>query len=174
MGRDGELLVTYREKDEEAKSLGGLFQLSSQYLSLDYVEEFIFSDDSFYASDPYFGDDTTGAVFHVPNLAKQDTTTIVPEHGDVDSFGAFGTSIAVAGDILAVGAPNDNDSVGSAFIYRRQADNLTSWNQEAKLVPPTSNDSSAQNFGGSVLVRDNTVIVSADHHGSDNAGAVFF
>ena len=51
VGRDGELLVTYRDKDEEAKSLGGLFQLSSQYLSLDYVEEFIFSDDSFYASD---------------------------------------------------------------------------------------------------------------------------
>ena len=173
MGRDGELLVTYRDKDEEAKSLGGLFQLSSQYLSLDYVEEFIFSDDSFYASDPYFGDDKTGAVWHVPNLAAQDTNTVVPEHGDVDSFGAFGTSIAVVGDILAVGAPNDNDSVGSAFIYRRQADNNTFF-KEAKLVPPPSNDSSAQSFGGSVLVRDNTVIVSADHHGSDNAGAVFF
>ena len=100
-----------------------------------------------------------------------ETIRLAPAHGDVDSDAGFGTAIDVDGDVLAVGAPNDNDSAGSAFIYRQTA-GTTTWSEEAKLVPE---DSSVQSFGNSVLVKDdNLVIVAADHHGSDSEGAVFF
>jgi len=168
VSRDEDLLVIYRDIDGETNSLDGPIQLTN--LSVDYAEELVFSKDLFFASTPYYGDDTTGAVFVTSNSTN--TTLIIPEHGDVDSFGGFGNSIAVDGDTLIVGAPNDDNSVGSAFVYRRQQTDIGStWLKEAKLQP---DDSGIQSFGRSVLIRDGTIAVSASHHGTDSSGAVYF
>lgn len=64
----------------------------------------------------------------------------------------LGSSVALSGDTLVVGAPGRNNQRGGAFVFRRAADG--SWSQEAALE-----------FSGELEVEDNageTVAVSGD------------
>jgi len=75
----------------------------------------------------------------------------------------FGSSVAVYGDVIIVGAFQD-DGTGSAYVYRY---NGSSWIEEQKLV---ASDAAADDyFGLSVSVSGDVIVVAA--YGSDNAGS---
>jgi hypothetical protein len=72
----------------------------------------------------------------------------------------FGSSVAIDGDTIVVGADYDdvgaNIEQGSAYIFTRSG---TTWTQQAQLT--TIGDSAYTYFGKSVAVSGNTVIVGA-------------
>lgn len=87
---------------------------------------------------------------------KQEITASDGEHGD-----RFGTSVSVSGDVMVVGADEDEDNgyeSGSAYVFRYEsATDL--WIQEAKLLP--SDGDSDDFFGYSVSVSGDIAVVGA-------------
>jgi len=77
-----------------------------------------------------------------------------PEEGD-----RFGYSVALSGDTIVVGVPQDNDNgkdSGSAYIFIREGGR---WVQQAKL---TANDAAERDeFGYSVAISSNMVVIGA-------------
>ena len=82
-----------------------------------------------------------------------------PTGGAQDQFGA---SVAVSGDTAIVGAPyNDPNSVGdqgAAYIF---INNSGTWTEQTRLIG--SNGGAGDNFGNSVGISGNTVVVGAYH-----------
>jgi hypothetical protein len=72
----------------------------------------------------------------------------------------FGTSVAISGNTVIIGAPADTNgsaqSLGSVYIYVRLG---TTWTQQRKFTG--TNGLSRQYFGQSVAISDDTAIVSA-------------
>ena len=94
---------------------------------------------------------------------------------DASILDSFGISVAVEGDTVVVGASADDGSgggdQGSAYVFVRQG---TSWTQQAKL---TASDAAAlDNFGSSVSISGNTVLVGAfldDGPGGADQGSAY-
>jgi hypothetical protein len=97
---------------------------------------------------------------------------------NTDRYDSFGWSVAVSGDTVVVGAPdedsaavgvNDNDNnnsardAGAAYVFVR--DEIGDWSQQAYLK--ASNTDSEDYFGKSVAVSGDTVVVGA--YGEDSA-----
>jgi len=87
---------------------------------------------------------------------------------DADVNDQFGTSVAILGDSVVVGA-NFDDGIGtrsgSAYVFTRSG---TAWSEQAKL---TANDAAAfDNFGISVSISGNSVVVGAN---SDSSGSAY-
>ena len=80
---------------------------------------------------------------------------------DAQASDYFGNSVAISGNIAVIGAHYSDDigaSAGSAYIFQYDPSTNT-WEQKAKL---TAFDAAAgDNFGGSVAVSENTVVVGA-------------
>ena len=75
----------------------------------------------------------------------------------------FGTSVAISGDMLVVGAPHEHeDNLGAAYTFVRDG---TAWSQDTILE--ASNSTSRGTFGNAVAVSNGTVIVG----GLDNSNA---
>jgi hypothetical protein len=78
----------------------------------------------------------------------------------------FGSSIAIYGDMVVVGAPDDgigaNDIRGSAYVFVRSNG---AWSQQAKLI--ASDGAALDQFGSSVAISGNTIVVGAP---SDDIG----
>jgi len=89
---------------------------------------------------------------------------------DVDD--AFGTSVAISGDVVVVGAPQEGSksklvngddaddsliSAGAAYVFRRVAG---TWEQEAYLKANNTGDGDW--FGVSVAISGNRIVVGAD------------
>ena len=100
---------------------------------------------------------------------------------NTDANDWFGWSVAVSGDTVVVGAhledsnatgvngdqgDNSFDGSGAAYVFVR---NGTTWSQEAYLK--ASNTDSLDNFGRSVAVSGDTVVVGAYHEDSMATGA---
>jgi hypothetical protein len=83
--------------------------------------------------------------------------------------GNFGVSVAISGDSAIIGASRNNDSgnnSGSAYIFTRSG---SAWTLQAKL---TADDAAAgDNFGGSVAISGDLVIIGAEQ--GDHGGAAF-
>lgn len=86
----------------------------------------------------------------------------------------FGTSVAISGDTVVVGAFNANaplSNSGAAYVFVR---NGTTWTQQQKL---TANDATADDqFGFSVAITGDVAAVGANHAdfpGNSEAGAVY-
>ncbi len=99
---------------------------------------------------------------------------------NTDFVDHFGTSVAVSGDTVVVGAPfedsnaigvngNQNDesapSAGAAYVFIRQSG---VWSQQAYLK--ASNTSLNDAFGSSVAASGNTIVVGAESEDSNAAG----
>jgi len=74
----------------------------------------------------------------------------------------FGSTIAIQGDLLAIGAPGDSHGldalqVGSVYVYRYDGSN---WIQEAKIIPPVDSNP-GEMFGYSVAIQGNELFVGA-------------
>jgi uncharacterized repeat protein (TIGR01451 family) len=75
----------------------------------------------------------------------------------------FGTSVAISGDMLVVGAPHEHeDNLGAAYTFVR---NGTAWSQDTLLK--ASNSTVTGTFGNAVSVSNGTVIAG----GLDNSNA---
>ena len=95
---------------------------------------------------------------------------------DAAAFDHFGNSVAISGDTAVIGAMLDDDGGvsdrGSVYVFRRSG---TSWSREQKLTAPDA--SRGDNFGSSVAISGNTVIVGAwddDDGGINSVSAYVF
>ncbi len=80
----------------------------------------------------------------------------------------FGTSVAISGDTIIVGAPREDvggSDAGSAYVFVRSG---TTWSQQAYLK--ASNAGAGDRFGVSVAVSDNTAVVGANREDSAAVG----
>ena len=68
----------------------------------------------------------------------------------------FGTSVAIDGDVVAIGAPLKSSSTGKAYVFERSG---TLWTQTAILTASTP--AAGNLFGAAVAVADDDVIVGA-------------
>jgi hypothetical protein len=85
----------------------------------------------------------------------------------------FGTSMAVSGDTLVVGAPGDDDrgsSSGSIYVFVRTG---SAWSQQAKLT--AADGAAGDRFGGAVAISGDTLVVGADSDGDvgTDSGSVY-
>jgi hypothetical protein len=90
---------------------------------------------------------------------------------DPQPYDRFGTSLALDGDTLVVGAPQPGSSTispgsGAAYIFERNAGGDNQWGQVRKLT--ASNGVVGDLFGFDVSVVSDTVIVGAYQPGSNN------
>jgi trimeric autotransporter adhesin len=87
---------------------------------------------------------------------------------DGSTLDFFGSSVAVAGSTIVVGANGNNTYTGAAYIF---VQNGTTWTQQAEL---TASDGVQFNFfGNSVAISGSTVVVGSPFHeasGSNNPG----
>jgi hypothetical protein len=82
----------------------------------------------------------------------------------------FGRMVSISGDTVIVGAYGKNSHTGAAYVFTRSG---TTWSQQQKLQ--SSDIQSADSFGGSVAIEDDTIIVGAynEDTGGSNAGSVY-
>ena len=85
------------------------------------------------------------------------------------------TVVALDGDTLVVGAPTavvDNvQQVGRAFVYLREGSN---WTQQAELLPNPDDRAAFDEFGSSVTIAGDSIIVGARRQNSDQGAAYVF
>jgi len=126
---------------------------------------------------PYHDDNGTDAgsvyVFVRSDSIWSQTARLTP--GDAAAGDLFGSSVAVSGDTMVVGAPtNDTNGVdaGSAYVFVREG---STWTEAATLTP--DDGAAGDRFGCSVSVSGDTVIVGAyldgDNGGSSGSAYVF-
>ncbi len=99
--------------------------------------------------------------------------------GNIGAGDQFGYSVAVSGDTAVIGAPREDSGTtevnsspsetapdaGAAYVFVR---NGSTWNQQAYLK--AGNAGANDNFGWSVAVSGNTVVVGASGEDSDAIG----
>ena len=84
----------------------------------------------------------------------------------------FGHSVAVHGDTVVIGAYKHNGNTGTAYVFTRNEEGA--WSQEAKLT--ASDGAAGDEFGYSVAVHGDTVVVGAYQHDANslsNSGAAY-
>ncbi|MGE0128251.1 MAG: putative Ig domain-containing protein [Blastocatellales bacterium] len=92
---------------------------------------------------------------------------------DAQGGDQFGSSVAINGETIVVGAPFDNPAgvfSGSAYVFKRTG---TVWSEQQKL---TASDAAAQDdFGGSVGISGETIVVGAylDNDAGSNSGSAY-
>ena len=78
---------------------------------------------------------------------------------DAAYYDSFGQSVAISGHYAIVGAYGDNYATGSVYIFEINSDGTWNQNQNAKI---TADDAGySDNFGYSVAISGNYVIVGA-------------
>ena len=97
---------------------------------------------------------------------------------DAAAYDIFGTSVAISGDTVVIGAAGNDDAgsdSGAAYIFERNAGGPNNWGQVIKL---TASDSAAEDkFGLYVALSDDTIVVSSiqdDDFGTDSGSAYVF
>ena len=97
---------------------------------------------------------------------------------DAAGFDKFGFNVAIAADLVVVGAPfNDDDGgdSGSAYVFGRDEGGAGNWGEVKKL---TASDAAGSDwYGWSVAAGDNTAMVGAyrnDDGGADSGSAYVY
>jgi hypothetical protein len=81
----------------------------------------------------------------------------------------FGTSVAISGSTVVVGAPGENTATGAAYVYVRSG---TTWSQQARL---TASDAATQDlFGDSVAISGSTVLMGAPNENTATGAAYVY
>jgi hypothetical protein len=109
------------------------------------------------------GDLQTGSVYVFKYNGSDWQEETPPLFGDDLGDGdKFGSSVALEGDTIIVGAPYHDgaeSNTGAAYVFRR---NAGAWIQEAKLIG--SDPSQNGRFGNSVALSGNTAVVGASRN----------
>lgn len=87
----------------------------------------------------------------------------------VVTYDDFGTSVAIDGDTVVVGAWGKNSGAGAAYVYVRSG---TTWAQQATLSAPDGAPNDI--FGWWVALRQSTILVGAQWHNSQTGAAYVF
>ncbi|KAH8068715.1 hypothetical protein JL721_6578 [Aureococcus anophagefferens] len=123
------------------------------------------------ADNNYFDGEQSGSVyvFRTTNDGASWTQSAKLVASDAAAGDSFGSSVAVSGDLVVVGAKY-NDAAGSwsgsAYVFRTTNDGA-SWTETAKLV--ASDAAAVDSFGSSVAVSGDLVVVGAKYN--DAAGS---
>jgi len=92
--------------------------------------------------------------------------------GDPVPKAYFGQSVALRGNLLAIGARNaDPEGAGAVYLFQRTGEG---WKEFAKVIPPDG--AKDDNFGFTVAMLGNTMAVGArraDPGGTEDAGAAY-
>lgn len=119
---------------------------------------------------------TDGGSVHLYVLdgaSKSWNSTGIVTASDAASGDEFGEAVAVSGDILVVGSP-DNAQVasraGAAYFFRVVSNGLT-WDEKAKVVAPDG--ATDDTFGKAVTVAGSIAAIGSPAVGSANGGAVY-
>jgi VCBS repeat-containing protein len=95
---------------------------------------------------------------------------VVPD--DVSSGQQYGGSLALAGDTLIVGSPQDDDrgaNSGSIYVLGRNQGGAEAWGLVTKVLAPDGNN--GDRFGGSVGLAGDTLVTGAN--GDDGIGSAY-
>jgi hypothetical protein len=89
---------------------------------------------------------------------------------DPSAAAHFGVSVSLEGDVAVMGADQDQQFAGAAYVFRRVG---TSWIEEAKLV--ASDAEVGDRFGAALAVSGNRIVVGAPGEDTlaQEAGAVY-
>jgi hypothetical protein len=116
-----------------------------------------------------FGDGSSvGAAFVFVRNGATWTQQAELTANDATEFDVFGSSVAISGETVVVGAseagPDQNSRRGAAYVFVR---NGATWTQQAKIT--ASDGVSGDQFGGAVAIEGETIAVGAPAH-----NAIFF
>jgi len=98
-----------------------------------------------------------------------ETVKLLPSDGAARDD--FGMALALAGDVVVVGAPRDDDNgtdSGSAYVFERIG---TTWVERAKLL--ASDGAASHDFGRSVSISGTDVVVGAPAFGGNGTGSAY-
>ena len=95
------------------------------------------------------------------------------QSSDIEAVDVFGSSVAIDGDTVVVGAyleDTGGSNAGAAYVFTRSG---TSWSQQAKLV--ASDAEATDYFGISVAIDGDTMVAGASYEdtGGSAAGAAY-
>lgn len=85
----------------------------------------------------------------------------------------FGTSVAVRGNILVVGADGDLgeaglESSGAVYVFERRHHASSEWIETAVISPPTDDADVEAYFGDAVAISGDTVVIGAHYDDNEN------
>ena len=126
------------------------------------------SGDTLVVGAPYH-DNGTGAayVFTLTGTTWSQTAELTASDGASGDF--FGYSVSISGDTLVVGAYNHDNGTGAAYVFTLTG---TTWNQTAELT--ASDGVSNDEFGNSVSISGDTLVVGAPYHDNGTGAAYVF
>lgn len=101
----------------------------------------------------------TNALEREGILAPEDLKAAQLTASDGENGDIVGTSVAISGDTVVVGAPGD-DSQGSAYVFVKPAGGWSDKVESAKLT--ASDGATGDFFGSSVAIAGDTVVVGGD------------
>jgi hypothetical protein len=81
----------------------------------------------------------------------------------------FGSSVSISGDTVVVGAPNDVNDTGAAYVFVRSG---STWTQQQKLVAPDGGPN--EGFGHAVSVDADTLVVGTPFQTLQSGAAYVF
>ena len=90
---------------------------------------------------------------------------------DATEYNKFGNSVSISGNIAVIGSNNNdtkNTNAGAVYIFEKE---VGAWTEKAKLT--ASDGGVNDNFGTSVSINGDMIIVGAPYHGSHGAAYVF-
>ena len=102
--------------------------------------------------------------------------TITPSDGGPSEW--FGGGVSLSGDTAIIGAVGDDPNglnSGSAYVFRHEPGDLTTWNQIAKIIP--DDGSEGDRFGSELSISGDTAVVGVqldDVNGIDSGSAYVF
>lgn len=90
---------------------------------------------------------------------------------DAGTGDEFGSSVAIEGDVIVIGAPRDDDDgleAGAAYVFRRSG---STWLEEDKLLAPPGGGATFDFAGRSVAVRGDRALVGVPGDDGNGLGA---
>ncbi len=129
--------------------------------------------------DKYINSNNEGCVYlFARNQGGADNWGLVKKIYAYDHAGGdyFGKAVALYGDYLIVGAYQNWDNGiggGSAYIYYRNAGGTDNWGL-VKKIRPSNTDDNSQEFGGSVDIYGDYVIVGARAYGGEGRAYLYY
>lgn len=132
-------------------------------------------DDWAVISSPFEGvdEDIAAGRVYIHSAKKRWQQVQIIEAPDAQTVQTFGMSLALTGDLLAVGAPGDHEGglmSGAVYLYTRNAD---TWKFSAKVLSPEPN--MGGQFGCSVDLSANVLVVGARRSfgSAEKSGSVY-
>jgi choice-of-anchor B domain-containing protein len=119
------------------------------------------------------GNSDVGAVFVFQKNAAGDwveTTKLSPT--DLSDGEAFGTAVALSDGVMAVSSNGGEGQSGAVYVFRRNGDMWSAGPRLHGSDSAVSDSVQSDNFGASLSIEGNTLIVGAPSH-NERAGAVY-